>query len=301
MKMNTKICPFCGHEMNENDNLCIKCGNQVSDQTFFNDYSEPQPPMEPIQNQQLPIDQVMQNQNYQDVPPLQSVPPMMSPVPQQQFFSQQPKVKKKLNLTYEQKQKILKYCGIGIAIIAFILLIVLIFNIVMSKDTKKVEKTGDDIKLTEDDAAKEEREFLENSYEYNYGDFIYNIPDEYTANTLQNGSIDLNNTTNEKEILISITKADFKTVNNDQEAVKKNYENKGLTINKIANQLLNNQDYIVLEAKNRDMQMLIALTSKEDGYIHVITVYNKSNQYDYDLLYEAANIIKYTKFKEKTA
>ena len=62
MKMNTKICPYCGHEMNVNDNLCIKCGNQVNDQTFYNDYSEPQPP---IQEQPLPIDQMLQNQGYQ--------------------------------------------------------------------------------------------------------------------------------------------------------------------------------------------------------------------------------------------
>ena len=69
----------------------------------------------------------------------------------------------------------------------------------------------------------------------------------------------------------------------------------------MANQLLNNQDYLILEAKNRDMQLLIALTSKEEGIIHVITVYNKSNEYDYNLLYEAANIIKYSKYKQKTA
>lgn len=295
--MNTKICPYCGHEMNENDNLCIKCGNQVSDQSFFNDYSEP---AQPVVDQNLPIDQVMQNQPYQETPPLQQVPPLMEPSPQQKFFSAPPKVKKKL--TDEQKQNILKYSGIAIGVIALILLIILIFNIVVSKDTKKTPSSSEDIKLTDGDEKKdEEKEYLDNSYEYNIGDFIYNIPNDYKTTTLKNGALDLNNSTQEKEILISITKADFKTVNNDQEAVKKNYTNKGLTINKMANQLLNNQDYLILEAKNRDMQLLIALTSKEEGIIHVITVYNKSNEYDYNLLYEAANIIKYSKYKQKTA
>ena len=291
-----KTCPFCGHEMNEKDNLCIKCGNQVSDQpSYDNNFFDQQP----IENQNLPIDQVMQNQGYQEVPPLQQVPQYMEPV-QQQFFTPAPKQKKKL--TDEQKQNILKYSGVAIGVIALILLIILIFNIIASKDTKKAPTSDEDITLTDNDNSKdEEKECLENSYEYNFGDFIYNIPNDYQSTTLPNGSLDLNNSTNEKEILISITNADFKTVNDDQDAIKKNYENKGLTINKIANQLINNQDYIILEAKNRDMQMLISLTSKEEGIIHVITVYNKSNEYDYDLLYEAANIIKYTKFKQKTA
>lgn len=306
-----KTCPYCGHEMNEKDNLCIKCGNQVNDVgTTDNYFSTPEQsmPNQPVDQmyQNQAIDQMYQSQPVdpsQQLPTLQPVPPYIQPITTpDQFFNipTEAPVQEPKKLSEEQKRKILKYGGIALGVVVLILVIILIFNLVASKNTGSKTPT-EDVKLTEHDESDEDKEYLDNSFEYNSGDITYNIPNEYKATTLSNGSIDLNNSTLEKEILLSITNANYKDVNSNQDAIKKNYENKGLTINKISNQLINNQDYIVLEAKNRDMQILIALTSKEEGIIHVITVYNKSNEYDYELLNEAANIIKYAKYKEKTA
>ncbi|MBQ4032291.1 MAG: zinc ribbon domain-containing protein [Bacilli bacterium] len=123
--------------------------------------------------------------------------------------------------------------------------------------------------------------------------YSYAVPDEYTAKDYGTQGFDILNYQKTKEMMISISLGTLENLKNTLPAVRQMYIDSGAVVHNIKVTTISDIEMICVELTKNSQNMIIGITDAAPGEIFVIAVLAvKTNDFNYDILAEGANIVK---------
>ena len=295
-----RTCPNCGHMLSEKDTICFKCGMQLSQ------ISKPSGMGGGPSGPMMPVGMNPRGGNMRGVP--------------------------SSNNKKSDNSKII-YIVMGVVVVLAILIVVIVFvnknskyeetdntnsNVVLKHDEEDEEAK----KKAEAEAAKQQQQnpdpqpdpepqqpekptvntdcgnpiITEGYHLVANNGYGYAVPDEYTAKDYGVQGFDILNYKKTKEMLINISKGSLANIKETLPAVKQMYIDSGAVVHNIKVTTISDIEMACVELTKNGQNMVIGITDAAEGEIFVIAAFNaETNEIDYDVLAEGANIVKSAK------
>ena len=269
-----KVCPKCGHMLNENDNICLGCGTQLSQM-----------------NMGMNMNQMPQQQQY----------------PSFTFGANN-------NINYQDEEKtfVQKY-GIIVLTLIILVAVGVILIIKNANENKKPETvTPIDLKDPdpqpdpepepdpEPDPEPEPDPKPDNKHTISAGpnehlatnlNYTYVIPDVYIEKDYEKTGLNLLHKDNKNEIMFTMNNGSFEELKVNLEGIKQNYINNGASVQSVRIQQIAGEEMIITSLEKNNQRILIGYAEFDGSTFLVISVYNNStNDYDFELMQEATKI-----------
>lgn len=130
------------------------------------------------------------------------------------------------------------------------------------------------------------------------GDYIYKIPESFKYDKTSNGLLIYSEDSTwriyiRNEIALYDNLAEAKT------SIKESLNTQNITVNDIKEMKINNKNYVTIEGTTKTVNRLIAFTSGDNDNVFFIEIVDVDNNYNYDLLEVAQDIINNAKYDYK--
>lgn len=277
-----KICKTCGNLVSDMETNCSKCGT-VSEITYLNQNNQMQQQgyQQPVQQYQQPVQQPQQYQ--QVVQPQQQVGQVL------QFGNNEPTQKKKSSFSENLKKN---YKPISICIILLLIILctyLVVDNISLRKkvklnSTSAVEPSyqiqdntnnSNEIKIELDEDDEYNFEIPEGTYPKVSQRYVFFIDEAYTATAIeQSGGLSLLNTQTGATGWVAVNRATLATYREKKDSLKRSYENQGITITNIYDQVFHGKDALVFEMIKDDQPMLLIISDASTNECFILTITN---------------------------
>lgn len=131
----------------------------------------------------------------------------------------------------------------------------------------------------------------------NVGSFTYKIPEEYIYDKSSKGLL-VYDTKDTFRIYIKTTNGSYEDMSGAKLSIRKTLEENGTAVNNIKELNIQDKNYLIVETIRGTSNKLVAFSDASNDYVFFIEIVNYSNNYDYDVLNIAADIVKNATYQE---
>lgn len=131
----------------------------------------------------------------------------------------------------------------------------------------------------------------------NVGSFTYSIPEDYIYDKREKGLLVYDNKDTFR-IYIKTTNGSYEDMSGAKLSIRETLKENGTTVNNIKELNISEKDYLIIETIRGTSNKLVAFSDASNDYVYYIEIVNSSNNYDYDVLDIAADIVKNAKYQE---
>ncbi len=132
------------------------------------------------------------------------------------------------------------------------------------------------------------------------GKFTFQIPESYIYDRRNNGILIYASDATWR-IYIRGDEATYDILANAKSSIQATLQEAGVTVNQIKESQINNVSYLTIEGTTKTYNRLIAYTDATNNYVYYVEIVNTNNDYDYEALEIAADIIKNAKYNESSS
>ncbi len=131
----------------------------------------------------------------------------------------------------------------------------------------------------------------------NVGSFTYKIPEDYIYDKNLKGVL-IYDKKDTFRIYIKTTNGSYEDMSGAKLSIKETLKENGTNVNNIKELNIGDKDYLIIETIRGTSNRLVAFSDASHDYVYYIEIVNSSNNYDYDVLDIAADIVKNATYEE---
>lgn len=134
----------------------------------------------------------------------------------------------------------------------------------------------------------------------NVGSYTYKIPDNYIYDKSNKGLIVMDENDTFK-IFIRASIGNFDDMRGAKTSIRETLKENGTNVSNIKELNINDIDYLIVEATYKNNNRLIVFSDASNGYVFYTEIADNSNNFNYDVLDIASDIMKNAVYEEKTS
>ena len=180
---------------------------------------------------------------------------------------------------YSNKKSKLKYIVVGFGALLIVAVALVCVKFIPSKDTEVNPS-----------------EPVENIVTYNklsFKNFVFSIPDKYVFST-SGDVLSISDYDGNIGMQIEISSGDYSKLVSKKDELSKSLEKKGYVSTKADTRSEDGVEYLTMEVSASGQNILLAVTKGNSSNYFTISLFNKSNNIDYELLEEVTKFLKLT-------
>ena len=131
----------------------------------------------------------------------------------------------------------------------------------------------------------------------NVGSFTYKIPENYIYDKTAKGLL-VYDKKDTFRIYIKTTNGSYENMSGAKLSIKETLKENGTTVNNIKELNIESKNYLIIETVHGMSNRLIAFSDASHDYVYYIEIVSSSNNYEYDILDIAADIVKNAEYQE---
>lgn len=131
----------------------------------------------------------------------------------------------------------------------------------------------------------------------NVGSFTYKIPENYVYDKRDKGLL-IYDESDTFRIYIKTTNGSYEDMSGAKLSIRETLKENGTAVNNIRELNIGDKDYLIIETIYGTANKLIAFSDASNDYVYYMEIINASNNYDYDVLNIAADIVKNAEYQE---
>lgn len=262
-------CKKCGALLSADDQFCKVCGAQVeqlAQQSTVTTQANTQSSNNGF------------NQGYNPTPNMAG-PSFNQPTPPNQPNCQN-NFNQQSQYNMPNKSNNAMYIVLGVIAVVAIVAVAFFAKDVLSKDNNSSTDSSDSTTVASS-----------NTSSVNAGGFNFKIPNDLLYDIDSDGVLIIGDSADTWLAYVEIQQASFETLNSRKSQLIPTFTAAGYTASNLQTKTYSNKSFITLELSASGVNCLVALTSANSAYVFALTVYDVSNDYNYDIFSTLAPIL----------
>jgi uncharacterized Zn finger protein (UPF0148 family) len=134
----------------------------------------------------------------------------------------------------------------------------------------------------------------------NVGSYTYKIPSNYIYDKDSNG-LKVYDESGTFRIYIKTLNGSYEDMSGAKLSIKETLKDNNTTVNNIRELNISNSDFLIIETNYKTINRLVAFADASNDYVYYIEIVTTDNNYDYDVLNIAADIVTNATYQERSS
>lgn len=134
----------------------------------------------------------------------------------------------------------------------------------------------------------------------NIGSFTYKIPHDYTYDKTSKGLLILDKNDSFR-IFIRTDRGSIVDMSGAKTSIRETLKENGTNVNDIKELNVNSVNFLIIETSYKNINRLVTFSDASNDYVFYIEIVDSNNNYNYEVLNIAADIIKNATYEERTS